>query len=86
MIGKTVRLKALIFHMIIPCDKTFLLVPSSRSSVKVKYQGHNFKKMAAAGAFVFHKHILLKSMSQYCVYPGVITGKGEKAVFIRILL
>ena len=29
-----------------PCDKTVLLVPSSRSSVKVqvKYQGHSFKK------------------------------------------
>ena len=47
--------------MSIPFDKTFLLVPSSRSSVKVKvrYQGHNFQKMAVAGAFVFHEHILL---------------------------
>ena len=49
--------------MSIPCDKTFLLVPSSRSSVKVKYQGHSFqqkkkKKMAVAGAWVFRKHIL----------------------------
>ena len=32
--------------MSIPCDKTFLLVPKSRSSVKVKvkYQGHRFQK------------------------------------------
>ena len=28
----------------IPCDKTFLLVPSSRPSVNVKYQGHSFRK------------------------------------------
>ena len=46
--------------MSIPCDKIFQLVPSSRSSVKVKveYLGHNFQKMAIAGALVFHKHIL----------------------------
>ena len=38
------------FQMNIPCDKNFLLVPSSRSSVKVKvkYQGHNFQKIAVA--------------------------------------
>ena len=41
-----VRCRAFIFHMSIPCDKTFLLVPSSRSSVKVKvkYQGQCFPK------------------------------------------
>ena len=41
-----VRLRAVIFHMSIPCDKTFLLVPSSRSSVRVnfKYQDHRLKK------------------------------------------
>ena len=33
----------------IPCDKTFLLIPSSRSSVKVKYQGHSFKKNCSFG-------------------------------------
>ena len=44
-----VRLRAFIFHMSIPCDKTFLLVPSSRSSVKVKYQGHSFKKNGHCG-------------------------------------
>ena len=38
-----------------------LLVPTSRSSakVKVKYQGHISQKMAILGALVFHKHILL---------------------------
>ena len=39
-----VRVKAFIFHMSIPCDKSFLLVPSSRSSVKVKYQGLSFRE------------------------------------------
>ena len=40
------RLRAFIFHMSIPCDKTFLLVLSSKASikVKVKYQGHSFRK------------------------------------------
>ena len=53
--------RTFIFHMCIPCDKTFLLVPSSRSSVKVKYQGYSFlkKKMAVAGGLVFHIHSLL---------------------------
>ena len=41
-----------------PCDKTFLLVQSLGSSVKVEYQGHNLKKNDVAGALVFHKHIL----------------------------
>ena len=49
-----------------PCEKTFLLVSSARSSAKVEYQGHNFqkkkkkkeKKMAIAEAFVLDKHIL----------------------------
>ena len=48
--------------MSIPCDKTFLLVTSSRSSVKVKdkYQGHSFLKNGCCGCilFVLHKHIL----------------------------
>ena len=38
--------------MCIPCDKTFLLVPTSRSSVKVKvnYQGHSFRKNGHCGS------------------------------------
>ena len=62
------------FHMRIPCDKTFLLVPSSRLSVKVKveYQGHNFQKMAVEGAFMFHKPILFSDlMLKYCLPLGV---------------
>ena len=50
---------AFIFHIYISLGETLSLVPKSRSSVKVKvkHQGHNFrKKMAVAGALVFHKH------------------------------
>ena len=41
-----VRLSAFVFHMNIPCDKTFLLVSRTRSSakVKVKHIGHSFRK------------------------------------------
>ena len=46
---------ALIFHIYISCSKTFSSVPRARSSVKVKYQGHVYKKMAVVGAFVFKK-------------------------------
>ena len=44
--------------MSIHCDKTFLMVPNSRSPVKVKveYQGHISQKLAVAGALVFHRH------------------------------
>ena len=39
-----------------------LLVLRSRSSakVKVKYNGYISQKVAVSGAFVFHKHIILK--------------------------
>ena len=54
---------------------TYQLVPSSRSSakVKVKYQGHISQKMAVLGALVFHKHILLKH-----------SGKWSKADSLRL--
>ena len=50
-IFRLVRVGAFIFQMSITCDKTFLLVLSSRSSVKVKfkYQGQFSEKMAVAG-------------------------------------
>ena len=65
-----VRLRAFIFHMSIPCDKTFLVVASSRPSVdvKVKYQGFNYfkkKEMTVAGALVFHKHSLFNYYSTW---------------------
>ena len=52
---------AFIFHMYIPLGKTFSLVSRSRFKssvkVKVKYLGHNMKKMVLVGTFVFHKDI-----------------------------
>ena len=51
--------RVFIFHIYIPWGKTLSIAPKSRSSVKVKYQGHSFrkkkqikKKTAVAGAFV----------------------------------
>ena len=54
-IFQLVRFRTFIFHVSIPC-----LVPSSRSSAKIKleYQNHNFQKIPVAGAFMFHEHIL----------------------------
>ena len=57
----------------IPLDKTFLLVPGSRSSVKfkVKYQGHSFQKNGCCRGIgvsqthlVFHVHYLLLTVVQ----------------------
>ena len=50
--------RAFIFHKCIPWGKTLSLVAKSRSSVKVKYQGNSFEKMAIVGTLVFHKHNL----------------------------
>ena len=51
-----VRDRAFIFHIDVPLGKTLSLVLKSRSSVKVRYQGHSFrKKMAVAGALDFHR-------------------------------
>ena len=43
---------------------THILVPSSKSSakVKVKYQGHVSQKMGVSGALVFHKHNLFHNV------------------------
>ena len=64
------------FNMNIPCDKTFLLVPSSRSSIqkKVEYQDHDFKKTAVVGASIFHKHILFSSRVENFVEKGENAG------------
>ena len=52
--------RAFIFRMSIPCDKNFLLVPRSRSSVNVKVniKVAVFEKTAVAGALAFLKHSL----------------------------
>ena len=60
-----VSVRAFVFHMSIPCDKTFLLVPSSKSSfkVKVEYQGHDLeKKNGHCGGIRFHKHKCCSTM------------------------
>ena len=46
---------AFIFHMYIPCSKTFSFVPRSRSPVKVsmKYQCHIFQKWLLRGHSCF---------------------------------
>ena len=54
---------AFISHMCIPSGKTFSLLLKARPSikVKVKYQSHVvfFPLRAFAGAFVFHKNMLV---------------------------
>ena len=54
-----------IFHMCVPCGKTFSLVPRSRSFVKVevKYQDHICQKMAITRALVFLIHSLFLYMN-----------------------
>ena len=58
----------LIFGMKAHLIKTHLVVPKSMSSIKVKYQGHDFKKMAVSGAFLFHKHILFYHLQDFLVW------------------
>ena len=41
--------RAYIFHSCVLRGKTFSLVPRLKSSVKVKYQGHVFRKMTVMG-------------------------------------
>ena len=63
------RVRAFIFHMSIPCDKTFLLVPSLRSSVKVKYQGHTFQKTGfAEGNGVLQTHLVFSFESANWIF------------------
>ena len=55
---RTLSDRAFLFHMCIPCGKTFSLVSRSSVKVKIKYQTREIRKMAIAGTFVFNKHIL----------------------------
>ena len=68
-------------HMGIPCDKTFLVVPTSRSSVKVKvkYQGDNFQKISVVGAFMFTKHISFPNAKS-----PLLTKYGSDYVFVSL--
>ena len=49
---------AFIFHMRIPCGWTLSLVPGSRSSVSVKYQGHIFFEKGRHASISVHKRSL----------------------------
>ena len=80
-----VRVKAFIFHMSIPCDKTFLLVSSSSSlKVSVEYKGHNFQKIAVAGALVFHKYILLLLKCLSLTIVGYVANVDQNQVAEKI--
>ena len=66
-----------IFHKSIPCDKTFLFFPSSRSSVKVKvkYQSHSFRKNGRCGGIsvsfsIFIGTGLFLNSMVYCIYDS----------------
>ena len=60
---------AFIFQMWIPCGRTFSCVPRSRSSVKVKYQGHiSFSKRKA----LYHwSNVLMVSHGENSNFTGV---------------
>ena len=68
-IFRLVILRALTFHLSIPCDKTFLLVPSSRSSVKVKvkYQGHSFRENDRCGGISVSQTQLVCRYNNCCL-------------------
>ena len=74
-----VKGETFMFHVRIPCDKTFSLVPSARSSVKVKakYLGRVLeKKIVAGGIGVSQTHLVLKSQVGG-IYPGVVYKGGD---------
>ena len=50
--------------MCIPWGKTFSLVPRSRSSVKVKCQGHNLKKIGCCGGIPISQTHLVRIFSK----------------------
>ena len=55
----------LIFHIYIPWGKTYPLVPSSRSLVKVRYQGQFSKKNGYCGGIrVSQTHLILLDLSE----------------------
>ena len=54
--------RGLIFHMYIPWGITLSLVPKSKSSVKVKYQGHSFRKNGRFGGISVAQTWLVTTM------------------------
>ena len=70
------------FHIHIPWGKTLSLVQKSRSSVKVKvkYQGHSFRKNGRYGALVFHIHSLMPFKYQNLAY-FLLPGKSDFIIY-----
>ena len=60
---------------------TYLLVPRSKSSpkVKVKYEGDVSQKMGVSGALVFHKHIMFFKALDMKAFVNTV-GNGASAV------
>ena len=54
--------------MYIPWGENLSFVPKSRSNINVTV----FKKLAVAGAFVFHKHILFQVVFKRLILQGHI--------------
>ena len=76
---------AFIIHKYIPCSKTFFFC----TKVKVKYQGHIFKKTAVTGALVFHKLSLfcfLSLSSKASIFLWKLWKKKERNVIYKPFL
>ena len=58
--------------MYIPWGENLSFVPKSRSNINVTV----FKKLAVAGAFVFHKHILFQVVFKRLILQGHIKMWG----------
>ena len=70
--------RAFIFHICIPWGKTLSLVPKSRSSVKVKYQCHSFrKKLAVAEGIRVSQTHLVSSANALSLDQSKIFSFGE---------
>ena len=66
--------------MSIPCDKTFVFVPTSRSSVKVKvkYQGHSFQKIKKKKEMAVAEDWCCTNISCFFSAGRVENSVGEK--------
>ena len=71
--------RAFIFHIlyIFLGGETLSLIPKSRSSVKVKYQGHSFQKMAVAGGIHVSQTHLVLTCFQKALLLGIFSFSQE---------
>ena len=70
--------RAFIFHIYISWGKTLPVVPKSRSSVKVKvkYQGHSFRKNGRCGGIIVSEtQLVTKSCTLVLSLPVHITTR-----------